>query len=139
VSSAIAGLRVEETGLSQCNPRACWTCLCFVLYSMSGPLVSVSQDEVTCNIGTASGVSQDKAGVSQDRAMYSLGTALSVPLDRSRIDGCSVSQDTDMRDTEWSSDLSRVAPPTVDGVAHQDISRSSSMVMDRAVAEPSRG
>ena len=48
--------------------------------------------------------------------MYSLGTALSVPLDRSKIDGCSVSQDTDMRDTEWSSDLSRVAPTAVDEV-----------------------
>jgi len=46
-------------------------------------------------------------GVSQDRAMYSLGTALSVPQDRSKIDGGSVSQDTDMGDTEWSSDLSR--------------------------------
>ena len=76
---------------------------------MSGPLASVSQDKVTCSIGTA-------PGVSQDRAMYSLGTALSVPLDRSKIDGCRVSQDTDMRDAEWSSDLSRVAPTTVDGV-----------------------
>ena len=76
---------------------------------MSGPLVSVSQDEVTCRIGIA-------PGVSQDRAMYSLGTALRVPLDRSKIDGRSVSQDTDMGDTEWSSDLSRVAPTAVDEV-----------------------
>ena len=67
---------------------------------MSGPLVSVSQDEVTCNIGTASGVSRDKAGVSQDGAMHSLGTVLSVHRDRSRNDGGCVSQDTDMGNTE---------------------------------------
>ena len=58
------------------------------------------------SIGTAPRASQDKV-------MYSLGTALSVAQDRGKIDGGSVTQDIDMGETEWPSDLSRVAPTAV--------------------------